>query len=114
MTSVGLESNTSTTEPLRSLCSSLASYKNHKENELVKNLDVKVASAVQPNDIIMQCCAQHLKIAARNPEICSRRQMYDCHKSDVKQAIWEMMPKTCLWGTQTGLLSYIQRLKLEN
>ena len=54
-------------------CSSLASYKNRKENLVF--------------EAVLRCCAQHLKTGAWNPEIYCSRQVYMCRKTDVKQVL---------------------------
>ena len=87
-------SRTNALHVLRQSCVLIRSQKNRKENEHVENLVFVVAAAVQPL-LASQCCSQHRRTAARNPEICRRKQAYGCRTIGVKQAL-EMICDTYL------------------
>ena len=70
---------------------SVISYNSHKNTLHVFQYS-SLASSLNPSRItrkmrplaVLQCCAQHGKTAAQNPEICRRREVYCWHTIDVK------------------------------
>ena len=68
-------------------CNCFAYNKNRIENEHVENLVFDVAAALPLCFFVRQSCRQkHREAAARNPEICRRRQVYGCLQADMKRS----------------------------